>query len=320
MTGCCGLLDGLPFPGQPCRLGIALGTLLRCPRSLLFLGDPLLCGGLRGLVGAYGFCRPFCRLRLGRETFPCLLRQPIFTFGTRALGFDPGGGGLLGLACRCQRLFFGSLALLYGRGGLRFDLAALCTALRQFCVLLDSLCRRLGGGTFGRQPGRLPGDSLLFGLPPRRQRARGLGLNRGSGLRRLRGQCFFGEPLPCGGFCGVFGTQLPGQLFCCAGFGCTALLRLLRQLGFAGCALARSRGQFGGHRLPLPRLFYRNLLTLDAGGKLGCRILLGLDSYGVRFTAGSFRFARCSGRRRAGYVRLACKLPALALGFHQSGQ
>jgi hypothetical protein len=118
----------------------------------------------------------------------------------------------------------------------------------------------------------------------------------------------------------VFGAQLPGKLFCGAGFGCTALPHLFCQLGFAGGALARGHSQFGGHRFPLPRLFYRNLLALDAGGKLGCRILLGLDSYSVRFTAGSFRFARCGGRRRAGYVRLACKLPALALGFHQSGQ
>ena len=320
MTACCGLLDNLSFPGQARRLGITLGTLLCRPRGLLFLGDPFLFGGLRGLIGADGFCRPFRRLGFGRATFLCLLRQPAFTFGTRAFGLDPGSSGLLGLACPCQRLLFNRLALLCGRGGVRFDLAAFVAALRQFCILLGALCRRVGGGTFGRQPGRLPGDSLLFGVPPRRQRARGLGLSRGSGLGRLRGQRFFGEPLLCGGFCRLFGAQLLSQLFCCAGVGCTALPRLFRQLGFAGGTLACGHSQFGGRRFPLARFFYRNLLALDAGGKLGCRILLGLDSYSVRFTAGSFRFARCGGRRRAGYVRLACKLPALALGFHQSGQ
>ena len=116
----------------------------------------------------------------------------------------------------------------------------------------------------------------------------------------MRGQRFFGEPLLCGGFCGLFGAQLLGQLFCCAGFGCTALLRLCRQFGFAGGALARGHGQFGGHRFPLARFFYRNLLALDAGSKLGCRILLGLDRSGIRFTARNLRLVRCSGRRRAG--------------------
>ena len=198
------LFRGLAFLGQPCSLGIALGTLFCRPQGLLFLNDPLLSGRVGGLLGPYSFRRPFGRLGVSSTTLLCLLRQLTFTFRTPAFGFDPGCGRLLGLACLAQCKLFDRLALLRRCRGLRLDGAALGISLRLFGLLLRTSRGGVQGGTLGLQAGCVLSDGLLFLNDP-----------------FLSGRV--------GGLLGPYSFRCPfGRL----GVSSTAFLCLLRQLTF----------------------------------------------------------------------------------------
>lgn len=184
-----------------------------------------------------------------------------------------------------------------------------------------------------RDPGRLGSLGLMLGREPRDGRTSGFGFLDGTMTRSLHGLFFCRCPCQRGILGGPLGAHFFGRI-CLGTTLCRgALAGEPDQFGFLFDTDRRRRGKLGGRPLPFGRCSQSRLLLLDLRLDIGCGAALGRQSCRLLLIClcGACGWRGCAALRlplgdgarciRRGYRQSLAgdsKLPALALGLHQS--